>query len=153
MATTDGPPEAERQTTGSAAVVPFAKAAGRYRLHQASARTRAVKVLYGEQEMAEVRRAAEQAGLRPAGYVATVALAHATGDGVVAVTGQDRQLLAELLQARSAVQQHRQQLDQLAAARAPLVPAPSWLDTAVSEADRAVARLDELARRLSRRLA
>ena len=153
MAITEGLPEAERQTTGGAAVVPFARAAGRYRLHQASARTRAVKVLYGEQEMAAVRRAAAQAGLRPAGYVATVALAHATGEGEPTVSGEDRALLAELLQARSAVQQHRLHLDHAATAHAPLLPALSWLGEAAAEAERAVACLDELARRLSRRLA
>lgn len=152
MTGTDALPEAERQATGGAAAVPVADVPGRYRLHDMAPRRRAVKVLYGEQEMTAVRRAAAQAGLRPAGYVATVALAHATGDSVPAA-GLDRQLLAELLQARAAVQQHRLHLDHFATAHAPLLPALSWLGEAAAEAQRAVACLDELARRLSRRLA
>lgn len=153
MTARDDLSEAERQATGGAANVPVADVPGRYRLHDLTPRRRAVKVLYGEQEMTAVRRAAAQSGLRPAGYVATVALAHAIGDNEpAAAAGPDRQLLAELLQARSAVQQHRLQLDHLAA-RAPLLPALSWLGEAAAEAERAVACLDELARRLSRRLA
>jgi hypothetical protein len=153
MTARDHLPEGERQATGGVPAVPVAGVPGRYRLHDMAPRRRAVKVLYGEQEMTAVRRAAAQAGLRPAGYVATVALAHATGDSVPAAAGLDRQLLAELLQARAAVQQHRQQLDQVAIAHTPLVPALSWLGEAAAEAERAVACLDELARRLSRRLA
>lgn len=153
MTATDNLPEAERQATGGVAAAPVADVPGRYRLHDVTPRRRAVKVLYGEQEMTAVRRAAAQAGLRPAGYVATVALAHATGQSVPAAAGLDRQLLAELLQARAAVQQLRQQLDQLAVAHAPLAPALSWVGEAAAEAQRAVACLDELARRLSRRLA
>jgi hypothetical protein len=152
MAASECRSEAGRPTTCDALAVPVAAVPGRYRLHLASARRRAVKVLYGEEEMTAVRRAAAQAGLRPAGYVATVALAHATGEGVPAAAALDRQLLAELLQARAAVQQHLLHLEQSAAANRPAAPATPWLDTAVSEADRAVARLDELARRLSRRL-
>lgn len=152
MTARDNLPEAEQQATGDAPAVPVADVPGRYRLHETTPRRRAVKVLYGEQEMTAVRRAAAQAGLRPAGYVATVALAHAIGDSVPAAAGLDRQLLAELLQARSVVQQHRLQLGQLAAADALLLPALSWGEAA-AEAERAVGRLDELARRLSRRLA
>lgn len=153
MAARDGLPEVEQQATGGVAAVRVADVPGRYRLHDVTPRRRAVKVLYGEQEMTAVRRAAAQAGLRPAGYVATVALAHATGDSVPAAAGLDRQLLAELLQARAVVQQHRQHLEKSAAAHAPLLPALSWLGEAAAEAERAVGWLDELARRLSRRLA
>lgn len=150
MSATDGP--ATQPTARDAEAALVVAVPGRYRLHQASARRRAVKVLYGEEEMTAVRRAAAQAGLRPSGYVATVALAHATGEDAPAAAGLDRQLLVELLQARAAVQQHRLHLDQAAESHASVASAPSWLDAAVSEADRAVAGLDELARRLSRRL-
>lgn len=52
----------------------------RYRVRRALARSRAVKVLYGEDELATVSRAAARAGSRPSGYVvATAALASAPG--------------------------------------------------------------------------
>lgn len=143
---------ARQPTERDAEAASVAEVPGRYRLHQASARRRAVKVLYGEEEMIAVRRAAAQAGLRPAAYVATVALAHANGQSVPKAAGLDRQLLAELLQTRAAVQQHRLHLDEAAESNASVASARSWLDAAVAEADRAVAGLDELARRLSRRL-
>jgi hypothetical protein len=126
---------------------------GRYRLHRATARSRVVKVLYAEDEMGAVSAAAAQAGLRPSSYVAAAALADATGSASPADTGRDRQLLAELVQARLAVRQYGVNLNQIAAALNSGVPQPlAWLERAVAGAERAVARLDEAAGRLSRRL-
>jgi hypothetical protein len=126
---------------------------GRYRLHRATARSRVVKVLYAEDEMGAVRAAAAQAGLRPSSYVAAAALADATGSASPAGTGRDRELLAELVQARLAVRQYGVNLNQIAAALNSGVPQPlPWLEGAVAGAERAVARLDEAAGRLSRRL-
>lgn len=79
-------------------------------------------------------------------------MAHATGEMSPALAGPDRELLAELLQARLAVQLSRAHLEQLAAGETALSQPPVSLREALTEADRAVARLDELAGRLSRRL-
>ena len=148
--------ELDRQCAGSGPVVPIAieqPASGRYRLHRETPRSRAVKVLYAEDEMSAVRRAAHQAGLRPSSYVAAAALAQATNEAGPAGSGEERELLAELLQTRLAVRQYGAELSQIAAAaNARCEQAPTWVDGAVAGADRAVARIDEAARQLSRRL-
>jgi hypothetical protein len=51
--------------------------AGRHRQDRSPARGRALKVLYGDDELAAVQQAAALAGLRPSSYVAAAALAMA----------------------------------------------------------------------------
>ena len=126
----------------------------RYRVRRASARPRAVKVLYGEDELATVSRAAARAGLRPSGYVAAAALASAQGAAPPTAHSESRELLTELLQARAAVRQYGTNLNQIAAAmNSGVTEPPVWLAAAVAGAERATARIDEAATRLRQRLA
>lgn len=130
----------------------MAEAVGRHRLHRFPARRHAVKVLYGDDELAVVQRAAAAAGLRPASYVAAAALASATGGRLPHGAGQDREALSELLHVRLAVHQYGVNLNQVAAALNSGGQAPGWLERAVAGGDRALARVDEAARLLARRL-
>lgn len=76
-----------------------------------------MKVLYGQDELATVVRAA-RAGLRPgpSSYVAAAALASAQGAASPTPHSQSRELLTELMQTRAAVRQHGTNLNQIAAA-------------------------------------
>lgn len=126
---------------------------GRYRVHRESARTRAVKVLYGDDELDVVRRAAARAGLRPSSFVAAAALATATGGQVPAGAASDREVLSELLLTRLAVRQYGTNINQIAAAlNSQGQETPLWLSTAIAGAERTLARLDEAAEQLARRL-
>lgn len=148
-----------------------AAAPGRHRRHRSPARPHALKVLYGDDEHSTILRAAEVAGLRPSSYVAAAALAmaeqahsdrhHGQADGPGAADRRrgsaltphhDRELLAELVQARLALRRYAVNVNQIAAALNSSGAAPVWLDRAVAGADRAVARLDAVAQRLVRRL-
>ena len=131
---------------------PTPEAVGRHRLHRFPARRHAVKVLYGDDELAVVRRAAAQAGLRPSSYVAAAALASATGARAPHGGRQDREALAELLHVRLAVHQYGVNLSRVAAALGSGGHAPAWLEQAVAGGDRALERIDEAARLLARRL-
>jgi hypothetical protein len=64
----------------------------------------------------------------------------------------DRELLAELIQARLALRRYAVNVNQIAAALNSGGQAPVWLDRAVAGADRAVALLDTAAQTLARRL-
>lgn len=77
----------------------------RYRVRRAPARRRAVKVLYGEDELETVARAAARAGLRPSSYVGAAALASARGTAPPSSNSEARELLTELMHARAAVRQ------------------------------------------------
>ena len=126
----------------------------RYRLHRVPARTRAVKVLYGQDELDAVAGAAARAGLRPSSYVAAAALASAQGLAPPTGDSQWRELLTELMQTRAAVRRYGTNLNQIAAAmNAGVAEPPVWLAEAVAGADRATARIDEAAGLLTRRLA
>jgi hypothetical protein len=125
---------------------------GRHRLHRFPARRHAVKVLYGDDELAVVRRAAASAGLRPASYVAAAALASAADGRAPHGARQDREALAELLHVRLAVHQYGVNLNQIAAILNSGGQAPGWLEQAVAGGDRALERIDEAARLLARRL-
>ena len=126
----------------------------RYRLHRVPARTRAVKVLYGEDELDMVVGAAARAGLRPSSYVAAAALASAQGLAPPTGDSQSRELLTELMQTRAAVRRYGTNLNQIAAAlNSGLAEPPAWLADAVAGADRATARIDAIAGLLTRRLA
>ena len=132
--------------------LPTPDAVGRHRLHRFPARRHAVKVLYGDDELAVVRRAATQAGLRLASYVAAAALASATGKPAPHGGRQDREALAELLQVRLEVHQYGVNLKEVAGALSSGDQAPGWLERAVADVDRALERIDEAARLLARRL-
>ncbi len=70
-------------------------------MRRASARPRAEKVLYGEDELATVSWAAARAGLRPSSYVAAAALASAEGAGSPTSHSECR----ERMRTRTAVRQ------------------------------------------------
>lgn len=125
---------------------------GRHRLHRFPGRPHAVKVLYGDDELEVVRRAAAEAGLRTASYVAAAALAAASGGRPPNGVGQDREALAELLHVRLAVRQYGVNLNQVAAALNSGGEVPDWLQRAVAGGDRALTAIDEAARQLARRL-
>jgi hypothetical protein len=146
-------------------------APGRHRHHRFPARQHALKVLYGDDEQATILRAAQIAGLRPSSYVAAAALTMAeqvlTEQPAPAgeVSGaarprrrhtptphQDRELLAELLQARLALHRYAVNVNQVAAALNSGRLAPVWLSQAIAGADRAVTRIDTAAKELARRL-
>jgi hypothetical protein len=132
--------------------LPTPDAVGRHRLHRFPARRHAVKVLYGDDELAVVRRAAAQAGLRPASYVAAAALASATGGPAPHGGRQDREALAELLQVRLVVHEYGVNLNRVAAVLSSGDQAPGWIEQALASGDRALERIDEAARHLARRL-
>ncbi len=148
-----------------------AVAAGRHRRHRFPARGHVVKVLYGEEERAAVEVAAELAGLRPSGYVAAAALVMAQqvqeatgpdeGGGAGGPAGgapvslsspEDRELLAELIQARLALRRYGMNVNQAAAVLNSGGQVPVWLEQAVAGGDRAVARVDAAAVAVARRL-
>lgn len=151
----------EQRDEATGGVVP---AAGRHRLHRSPARTHAMKVLYDDQEWSVVVGAAQLAGLRPSSYVAAQALmaaqvtAAATRDDgtrrsrAVAVPAVDREFLAELIQARVAVNRYGVNVNQAAAALNSTGQAPVWLEQAVEGARRAIERVDEASGLLARRL-
>lgn len=134
---------------------------GRHRRHRSPARQRALKVLYGEDEWLVVTQAAEFAGLRASSYVATSALAaaeqvvhHETlaeqrtdrrGRATSATPTADRELLAELIQARLALRRFAVNVNQAAAVLNAIGRAPAWLEQAVAGAARAVERIDTAA--------
>jgi hypothetical protein len=144
--------------------------AGRHRRHRFPAREHALKVLYGDDELATVRQAAALSGLRPSSYVAAAALAMARqvavdGPDAAAVSEspgrasaaltptQDRELLAELMRSRVAVRRFGTNVNQAVAALHSGQEPPVWLEQAVAGCERAVARLDEAAAAVARRLA
>lgn len=144
--------------------------AGRHRRHRFPARGHALKVLYGDDELAAVRQAAALSGLRPSSYVAAAALAMARqvaidgpdaaaapqspGRASAALTpAQDRELLAELMRSRVAVRRFGTNVNQAVTALHSGQELPVWLEQAVAGCERAVARLDEAAAAVARRLA
>ena len=115
-------------------------------VHRESARIRALKVPYGDDELGVVQQAAARAGLRPSSFVAATALASATGGHVPAVAACDREVLSELLLARLAVLQYGTNVNQIAAAlNSTGQETPVWLSTTIAGAERTLARLDEAA--------
>jgi hypothetical protein len=168
------PDGAEQEASPSDAQADLAEresVTGRHRHHRFPARPHALKVLYGDDEHAKILCAAEIAGLRPSSYVAVAALAmaeqvhseaHAAADGpssagerrrhATLTPHHDRELLAELIQARLALRRYGVNVNQIAAALNSGGAAPAWLERAVAGADRAVARLDIAAQALTRRL-
>lgn len=115
----------------------------RHRRHRFPARTESVRARYGRDELAVVSAAAAQAGMTASGYVAAAALAVASGSRPPDASG-DRELLAELVQARLAVRRYAVNVNQGIAALHSGAGAPVWLQRAAAGCDRAVDRLDEL---------
>ncbi|MDP9432446.1 MAG: hypothetical protein M3P91_06985 [Actinomycetota bacterium] len=115
----------------------------RHRRHRFPARTESVRARYDRDELAVVAAAAARAGMTASGYVAATALAVASKTRPPDASG-DRELLAELLQARLAVRRYAVNVNQGIAALHSGAGAPVWLQRAAAGCDRAVARVDEL---------
>ena len=124
----------------------------RDRQHRFPGRKNALKVLYDDEEVAAVRVAAESAGLTPTGFVAAAGLTLA-GAGLPPVLSADRQLLAELLQTRTALGRYANNLNQAVAALHSGRGAPVWLLQAVAGCVRATDGIHDLTVELTRRLA
>ena len=123
----------------------------RDRQHRFPGRKNALKVLYDDDEVAAVRAAADSAGLTPTGFVAAAGLTLA-GAGLPPVLTADRQLLAELLQTRTALSRYGSNLNQAVAALHSGAGAPVWLLQAVAGCARAADGVDALTAALARRL-
>ncbi len=128
----------------------------RHRRHQFPGRSRAVKVLYDETELAGVQTAALAAGLTPTGFVAAagLTLADPNAGGRLVGSGEvlDRAVLTELLAIRTALRRYGVNVNQGIAALHSGAGAPVWLRQAVAGCDRAVGRVDDVTLLLSRRL-
>jgi hypothetical protein len=152
----DGHQEAEQQAPHEHVEVDQTQLADRGgfvrdRTHKFPGRRNALKVLYDDVELASVRAAAQAAGLTPTGFVASAGLTVA-GLGAPLITSADRALLAELLQARTALRRYGANLNQAVAALNSGTGAPQWLLQAVSGCARASDRMDRATVVLTRRL-
>jgi hypothetical protein len=125
--------------------------AARHRQHRFPGRDKVVKVRYDADEHAAVASAAGQAGLTTAGYVASAALAAAT-DSPPPTQAPLRELLSELLAARTALRRYAVNVNQAVAALNSGAEVPVWLQRAAAGASRAVARVDEVTVQVSRQL-
>lgn len=141
---------------------------GRHRRHRSPARTHVLKVLYDDDERSTVAQAAELAGLRLSSFVAAAALrvaqrqlaepgVHGRVPGAdrdaTWSPAEDRDVLAELIQARLALRRYGVDVNQLVAALQRGQQHPVELAAAARAADRAVARVDAAAAAVARRLA
>lgn len=128
--------------------------AARHRRHQFPGRSRAVKVLYDEQEYVGVQQAAVAVGLTTTGFVAAAGLQLADPAAPGRMGGQDldRAVLTELLAVRTALRRYGVNVNQAVAALNSGVGAPIWLQQAVAGCDRAVSRVDDVTLLLARRL-
>ena len=102
--------------------------------------------------MTTLGAAAQLAGLTSTRYVAAAGLT-LSGAGVSPASSADRALLAELLQARTALGRYGGNLNQAVAALNSGAGAPVWLLQPVSGCARASERMDRATVVLSRRLA
>jgi hypothetical protein len=123
----------------------------RHRRHLLPGRCRQLKLRYSEREFDELSEAASRAGLTPSGYAAEAALA-AARDTRPPVAEPWRQALAEVMDARAQVRRFGSNVNQAVRELNANGEAPEWLDRAVAVTERAVARLDEAAADLARRL-
>jgi 2-methylaconitate cis-trans-isomerase PrpF len=123
----------------------------RDRQHRFPGRKNALKVLYDDTEVAAVRSAAEAAGLAATGFVAAAELT-LTGAPLPPALSADRQLLAELLQTRTALGRYGVNLNQAVAALNSAAGAPVWLLQAVAGCARAAGGVDAVTATLARRL-
>jgi hypothetical protein len=123
----------------------------RHRQHRFPGRDKVVKVRYDADEHAAVASAADHAGLTTAGYVASAALAAAT-DSPPPTQAPLRELLCELLAARTALRRYAVNVNQAVAALNSGAEVPVWLQRAAAGASRAVAWVDEVTIQVSRQL-
>jgi hypothetical protein len=144
-------PAAAEADVAALAVKPAAGDAARHRQHRFPGRDKVVKVRYDADEHAAVASAAGQAGLTTAGYVASAALAAATHK-LPPTQAPLRELLSELLAARTALRRYAVNVNQAVAALNSGADAPVWLQRASAGASRAVARVDEVTAQVSRQL-
>ncbi|SNT65686.1 hypothetical protein SAMN05421812_12529 [Asanoa hainanensis] len=128
---------------------------GRDRTHLYPGRPRRIAPSFTEQEMADVQKAAEDAGLTPTGFLAEAGLAAARGTPPASLDrGREglAQLQAELFDARVAVGRIGTNLNQAVAALNATGAAPDWLIQAVAMCERRMQALDEVISMVDRRL-
>jgi uncharacterized protein (DUF1778 family) len=124
----------------------------RHRQHLRPGRPHLLRVSYSDDELDALRAAAERSGLTLTGYVAAAALAVAQGKAATAPTLAGREVLGELILARAQVRRFGSLLNQVAARLNSGTEPPVWLDRAVALGERAMARLDDAAARISEQL-
>ena len=124
----------------------------RHRKHLRPGRSHLLRVSYSDDELDALRSAAERTGLTLTGYVAAAALAAAQGPAVAAPAPVSREVLGELILARAQVRRFGSLLNQVAARLNSGKEPPVWLDRAVALGERAVARVDNAAARISETL-
>lgn len=125
-----------------------------HREHLMPGRPYRLSVRLSREERDLVAAAARVARLTPSGYAAKAAVAAACGEVAPAVgaAGVLRELQRELFAARRAVVMFGSNVNQAAATYHSTGQLPEWAARAVALTEAAVARLDEVARRVDRRL-
>jgi hypothetical protein len=124
----------------------------RHRLHQRPPRRRTILIRLDDQEYAKVVEGARRAGLTPAGFAATAAVRTAQGIDLAGdITW--REVVHELIQARTQIRRYAVNVNQIAAALNAGVGAPAWTQHAILTTTAAVQRLDTAAAALMRRRA
>lgn len=106
---------------------------------------------YDESEYAAVCEAARAVGLTPTGYAALAALAAATA-AQPPVLDPLRDLLGELMAARTQVRRFGVNVNQAVRELHAVGQAPEWLERAVELTSRAVAHIDDAAAAVTRTL-
>jgi uncharacterized protein (DUF1778 family) len=124
----------------------------RHRKHLRPGRSHLLRVSYSDDEVDALRAAAERNGLTLTGYVAAAALAAAQGKTTAGPAPAAREVLGELILARAQVRRFGSLLNQVAARLNSGKEPPVWLDRAVTLGERAVARIDDAAARISEQL-
>lgn len=127
---------------------------GMHREHQRPGRPHRLSVRLSDDERDLVAAAAAAARLTPSGYAGKAAVAAASSQ-ITPAAGQTevlRELLRELFAARRALNMLASNVNQAAAAYNSTGELPDWTADAVALSGQAVTRLDEVARRVDRRL-
>ncbi|MFF9893831.1 plasmid mobilization protein [Streptomyces albidoflavus] len=114
-------------------------------------RARRIAMRLGDDELADVEAGAALAGLTPTGYAARTVVAVAQGD-LTPIPTTDREVLAELLQARTALSRIGNNLNQVARTRnAGGDVTDEQLLAVLDRVDAAVRRMDDAALATMRR--
>jgi hypothetical protein len=113
-------------------------------------RSHRIVVLFDDSEFEDLSRAAGASGLTESGWAADAALAAARSQPAPD-TGMSRQILLEMMAARTQVRRVGVNLNQAVAALNATGEPPLWLSSAVDMAERTVRRLDEAATALAHR--
>jgi uncharacterized protein (DUF1778 family) len=124
----------------------------RHRKHLRPGRSHLLRVSYSDDELDALRAAAERSGLTLTGCVAAAALSVAQGRTTAAPAPAAREVLGELILVRAQVRRFGSLLNQVAARLNSGQAPPVWLDRAVALGERAVARVDDAAARISEQL-